>query len=43
MCNVKYGTSEPTYKIKTDSKTERTDLWLTRGRGEGVGGQGVWG
>ena len=32
--NVKYGTSEPTYKTETDSQTWRTHL-LPRGRGDG--------
>ena len=30
--NLKYDTSEPTYEAETDSQTERTDLWLPRGR-----------
>ena len=33
--NVKYGTSEPTYKTETDSQTWRTHLWLPRGRSDG--------
>ena len=28
MQNLKYGTNEPIYKSETDSKTQRTDLWL---------------
>ena len=35
MWNLKYDMNEPTYKTETDSQTERTDLWLPRGRGEG--------
>ena len=35
MWNLKYGTYEPIYKI--DSQTSRTNLWLPRGRGWGVG------
>ena len=31
MWNLKYGTKEPNYKIETDSRTWRTDLWLPRG------------
>ena len=34
--NLKYGTNEPSYKTETDSKTQRTDMWLPKGRGEGV-------
>ena len=30
MWKLKYGTSESIYK--TDSQTQRTDLWLPRGR-----------
>jgi len=32
MWNLKYDTNEPIYKIKTNSQTKRTDLWLPRGR-----------
>ena len=34
MWNLKYDTNE--YIFETDSQTQRTDLWLPRGRGEGV-------
>jgi len=34
---VKCGTNEPIYRTETDSQTRRTDLWVPRGRGEGVG------
>ena len=37
MQNLKEGTNEPTYKTETDSQTQSIDLWLPRGRGEGVG------
>ena len=37
MWNLKYGTNEPIYKTETDSQTQRTDLWLVRGGGTGVG------
>ena len=37
LWNLKYGTNEPIYKTETDSQTWRTDLWLPRGSGEGVG------
>ena len=37
MWNLKYGTNEPIYKTETHSLTEKTDLWLPSGRGEGVG------
>ena len=41
--NLKYGTNEPIYKTETDSQTWRTDLWLPRGREEGVGWTGSLG
>ena len=34
MWNIKYDTNEHTYKTETNSQTQRTDLWLPRGRGE---------
>ena len=37
MWNLKYDTSEPIYETETDSQTQRTDLWLPRGRGVGEG------
>ena len=40
MWNLKYGTNEPIYKAETDSKTQRTDLWLPGGRGKEQDGQG---
>ena len=42
--SLKYDTNEPIYETETESGTERTDLWLPRGRGgEGRDGVGVWG
>ena len=38
MWNLKYDINEPIYKTETDSQTQRTDLWLPRGRD----GLGVW-
>ena len=35
--------NEPIYKIETDTKTRRTDLWLPSGRGREKNGPGVWG
>ena len=35
MWNLKYDTNEPIYE--TDSQTQRTELWLPRGRGGGGG------
>ena len=35
MQNLKYGKNEPIYKTETDSQTQRTDLWLPRGRVRG--------
>ena len=33
---LKYHTDEPIYKTETDPQTQRTDLWLPKGEGEGV-------
>ena len=33
MWNLKYDTNELIYKTEIDSGTQRTDLWLPRGRG----------
>ena len=35
--NLKYETNKPIYETETDSQTERTDSWLSRGRGAGRG------
>ena len=35
--NLKYNTNVLKYKIETDSQTQRTDLWLPRGRWGGGG------
>ena len=40
MWNLKYGTDEPIYRTEIDSQIWRADLWLPRGRGEGVGWTG---
>ena len=37
MWNLKYGTDESIYKTEKDLQTWRTDSWLPRGRGTGVG------
>ena len=42
MYNLKYDTSELTYETETDSQTQRTDLWLSRGRGLGREVLGAW-
>ena len=43
MWNLKYNTNEHIYETETDSQTQRTDLWLTKGkRSEAGGGLGVW-
>ena len=38
MWNLKYGTNDPVYE--TDSQTQRSDLWLPRGGGSGLGVSG---
>ena len=43
MWNPKYGTTDPIYTTETDSQTWRADLWLPRGRREGVGCTGSLG
>ena len=41
MWNLKYGTNEPIYNSETDSWTQRSDLWLPKGRGLGMEGLGL--
>ena len=41
MWNLKYSTNEHIYDTKTDSQTQRTDLWLPRRKG-GDGGRMDW-
>ena len=43
MWNLKYDTNELIYETETDSQTQRTYLWLPRGREWGRDGVGVWG
>ena len=35
MWNLKYNTNEHIYETETDSQTQRTDLWLTKGKRSG--------
>ena len=36
MGNLKYNANESTYKTETDSQTQKTNLWLPKGKdGEG--------
>ena len=43
MWNLKKNdTNELIYKIETDSRTQRRNLWLPGGKGEGEGLMGVW-
>ena len=37
MWNLKYDTNEIIYESKTDSQTQRPDLWLPRRKGQGAG------
>ena len=37
MWNLKYDINELTYKTETDSQTQRTGLWLPKGRESGGG------
>ena len=43
MWDLKHDTNELTYETETDSQTQRTDLWLPRGRGGREGWIGIWG
>ena len=43
MWNRKYDTNELIYETETDSQTQKTDLWLPRGRGAGEGWSGSLG
>ena len=43
MWNRKYDTNELIYETETDSQTQKTDLWLPRGRGVGEGWSGSLG
>ena len=35
MWNLKNNTNESIYEIETDSKTQKTNLWLPKGEGMG--------
>ena len=37
MWNLKNDTNELIYKTKTDSQTQKTNLWLPKGKGVGEG------
>ena len=37
MWNLKYGTNELVYKTETGSQTQKTNLWLPKGKGGGEG------
>ena len=37
MWNLKYDTNELIYRTGTDSRAQRTDLWLPKRRGDGEG------
>ena len=37
MWELKYYTNELIYKTETDSQTQKTNLWLTKGKGGGEG------
>ena len=41
--NLKYGTNEPIDKTETDSCTQRSKLWLPRGREREWDALEVWG
>ena len=37
MWNLKNNTNESIYKTETDSQTQKTNLWLPKGKGFGEG------
>ena len=42
MWNLKYDTNELIYKTETDSQTQKTNLWLPKGKGGGRDKLEVW-
>ena len=42
MQNLKNDTNALIYKKETDSQTQKTNLWLPKGKGSGRGKFGVW-
>ena len=43
ICGIeKNNTNELIYKTETDSQTQKTNLWLPKGKGEGKNKLGVW-
>ena len=42
MLNLKYDTNELIYKTETHSQTQKTNLWLPKGKNGGRGKLGVW-
>ena len=43
MWNLKNDTNKVIYKTETDSQTQRTNLWLPKGKGRGRDKLEVWG
>ena len=37
MWNLKYDTNELIYETETDPQTQKTNIWLTKGKGQGEG------
>ena len=42
MQNLENNTNESMHKTETDSQTQKTNLWLPKGKGEGKNKLGVW-
>ena len=42
MWNLKCGTNEPVHRTEMDPQTQRTDLWLPKGRRMGIRWTGIW-
>ena len=42
MQNLKNDTNELTYNTEIDSQTQKTNLWLPKGKGEGRDKLGIW-
>ena len=42
MWNLKQDTNELIYETEIDSRTQKTGLWLPKGKGDGGDKLGVW-
>ena len=42
MWKLKQDTDELIYKTETDSQTQKANLWLSKGKGDGEDKLGIW-